>query len=286
MKVIWGTQPTGDRVVALGMFDGVHRGHQALIQEAKKLAGTLNVPLQVCTFDRHPMEILCPEKAPGLLTTLWERLMLLYRVGADEVRLLRFTPEVANLSPDAFLKQLRQMTGIRGVVAGWNYSFGRGGQGNAEHLLQDGERHACPVRILDPVYSDQGRLCSSSEIRKCLAEGQLVPARHMLGHAYRLSGRIVAREGLREKPLLRLRIPKRKQLPLAREYQTLFFTRNGFGAGDVLIPDNPSKEIILQITEKSVIPEDEPWGWLDLLPDVEDDDHLFPEVEDIYPDDL
>ena len=135
MRVIRTPRTAGDRVIALGTFDGVHRGHRALIRAARRMAREMGVPLRVCTFDRHPLEVLRPDNPPELLSTTPEKALEMQRLGVDEMELIRFDRQTADLEPEEFLERLRRLNGVRGIVAGWNYSFGRKGRGDAE-LLQ------------------------------------------------------------------------------------------------------------------------------------------------------
>ena len=134
MKVIWNRETGGERVLALGTFDGVHRGHQALLEEGRRYAQEHGILLRACSFDRHPLEILRPEIAPKLLTTLPEKAALMKKYGADELQLLHFTRDMAEMEPMEFLRMLRETVTLRAVVAGWNYTFGKGGAGNAALL--------------------------------------------------------------------------------------------------------------------------------------------------------
>ena len=121
MRVIQDTRPTGKRVIALGTFDGVHRGHRSLIRSAKELADEMEIPLRVCTFNRHPMEVLRPDNPPELLSSIPEKASQMHRLGVDEMELIRFDSNTAGMEPEAFLERLRQTTKVRAVVAGWNY---------------------------------------------------------------------------------------------------------------------------------------------------------------------
>ena len=184
MRVIWNQEPGGERVLALGTFDGVHRGHQALIAAGKAYARERGILLRVSTFDRHPLEVLCPERTPRMLTTQREKVIWIHRYGADETQILPFTRKTAEMEPEDFLRQLRETIRLRAVAAGWNYTFGRGGRGNAEMLREDGEKHGYEVLIVPPVKTEDGEIISSTLIRDRLRESRIGEAREMLGHDF------------------------------------------------------------------------------------------------------
>ncbi len=190
MRVIRDAQPAGDRVVALGTFDGVHRGHSSLIRSAKRLAKAYGIPLRVCTFDRHPLEVIRPEDPPELLSTIPERASQMFRLGADEMELIRFDRQMRDMEPEAFLERLRSMMNVRAVVAGWNYTFGRKGRGDAGMLTADGEAHGYTALIVPPETMEDGTAISSSLIRQKLKEGRIDEARDLLGHDYTITGTV------------------------------------------------------------------------------------------------
>ena len=228
MRVLQGERTTGERVVALGTFDGVHLGHQKLFRTGRAMARELGVPLQVCTFDRHPLRVIRPEAAPGLLTTVPEKLRKILACSVDEVRLLHFDRDMADISPEAFLEKLRGMTEVRGVIAGWNYTFGRGGHGNADLLREDGKRNGYRVRILEPVKTAGGIIVSSSEVRKQLLAGKLKTAERLLGAPYRLNGLIVNGKHVGRTlgfPTANVKASPEKQLPAFGVYLCLLETR-------------------------------------------------------------
>ena len=181
----------GPRVVALGTFDGVHIGHRRLLETGRQLAAEEGAQLRVCTFDRHPLSVIRPGQPQELLTTLPEKLRLLAEAGAGEVRIWHFTQEMAAMPPEDFLTWLRNGTELRGVVAGWNYSFGRGGRGTPEMLCRDGQEHGYPVAILPPVTAENGEPVSSTGIREMLKQGRTEDVRELLGRYHTLSGTVV-----------------------------------------------------------------------------------------------
>lgn len=182
MRVIWNRETGGERVLALGTFDGVHRGHQALLFAGKEYAREHGILLRVCSFDRHPLAVLCPEKAPKQLTGLREKMIWMQKYGVDELQVMRFTRETADMAPEEFLRRLRERVQVRAVAVGWNYTFGKGGKGDAEMLRQDGKRHGYEVMVLPPVKTAAGEIISSTLIRSRLQEGRVEEALEMLGH--------------------------------------------------------------------------------------------------------
>ena len=132
MKVITDEkQYTGPgAVLALGMFDGVHLGHRAMIARAQEMARAEKADAMACTFDVHPLSVLAPEKAPAPLTDVAGRLEIFRQLGLDWALVKPVTPALAAQEPEIFLESLTRCTRARGVVCGENYTFGRGGRGN------------------------------------------------------------------------------------------------------------------------------------------------------------
>ena len=227
MHVIQRPHSAGERVVALGMFDGVHRGHRSLLLTAKNLADQIRIPLRVCTFNRHPLEILRPGNHPELLSTIPEKAALMYGVGVDEMELLPFDRDTADMEPAAFLERLRCTLGVRAVVAGWNYTFGRRGSGNADFLKADAEKHGYQVIIEPPAALDDGTVISSTLIRQMLKSGQTEKANELLGYPYTLAGTVT--EGKRQGhslgfPTANIEPWKRKAMPKYGVYTCLMET--------------------------------------------------------------
>ncbi len=190
MRVIQLADPAGERVVALGTFDGVHLGHKSLIRKAKELADGMCVPLRLCTFNRHPLEILRPDNPPEMLSTIPEKAREMHKLGVDEMELIPFDRHTADLEPEAFLERLRNMMNVRAVVAGWNYSFGKQGRGDPELLQEDGRQHGYRVMIVPPETLDDGTAISSSLIRQQLKDGLVTKAAELLGHDYTMTGTV------------------------------------------------------------------------------------------------
>ena len=181
MKVIYDTTEfTGNRaVVALGMFDGVHIGHQTLIRRAVALARELEAQSVVCTFDRHPLSVLCPEKAPLALLPLDENLRKFERLGAEWALVQAFTPEYGATDALAFLRSLVSELRVKALVVGENYSFGAKGRGNAALIRRMAGELGYRAEIVPPVM-DGDVVCSSTRIRQLLEAGKTGHARRLL----------------------------------------------------------------------------------------------------------
>ena len=223
MRVIRGMDRAGERVVALGTFDGVHRGHRALLERAKAEAEARGCPLRVTTFDRHPLEVIAPAHAPGILTTIPEKAERMLLTGVDEIQVLRFDRRTASMPPEEFLQELRRNMTVRAVVAGWNYTFGRGAEGNADTLRKDGGRFGYDVLIEDAVVRD-GQAVSSSRIRDALARGDLDEANDLLLEPYSLT---CTAEGVADGRLY-VRPADKKVLPAPGRYSGLLKTTGGY----------------------------------------------------------
>ncbi len=174
--------------VAIGNFDGVHRGHGAMLAELRQLSRRLGVAAVAVTFDRHPITVLRPGSAPPLLTTLEDRLQLLRWAGVDDVAVLPVTAELLQMTAEEFFERIlcRQFR-ARGIVEGPNFHFGRNRAGNVRLL-----RSLCDAAGMQfqeaSVVVDSGEMISSSRIRELLGRGLLRQATELLGHPYRLRG--------------------------------------------------------------------------------------------------
>ena len=165
-------------VLALGMFDGVHIGHQALIRRAVALAGELDAESVVCTFDRHPLSVLRPATAPEPLLSLDENLKKFERLGAQWALVQAFTPGYGAMQPEAFLRAMVGDYRAAAIVTGENYTFGERGRGDAAMIRAMARALGYRAEIVPPVM-DGDVICSSTRIRALLAAGEI-------GHAERL----------------------------------------------------------------------------------------------------
>lgn len=181
--------------VALGVFDGVHLAHRAILTTAVTGARAADVSALACTFDRHPAEVLKPGRAPAPITTLDERLGLIAETGVDATIVLHFTRELAAIEPEAFVKDiLLARLRAREVVVGFNHRFGRGARGDARLLESLAEPLGFAARVIAPMEID-GVAVSSTEIRAALQRGDVSRAARFLGRPYAIAGSVTAGAG-------------------------------------------------------------------------------------------
>lgn len=174
--------------VAIGNFDGLHRGHREVIRVAADHARALGRPLGVITFEPHPREVLNPAGAPARLTPFRRKAEILQGLGVDLLYAFRFNERLMRLSPAAFVKEvLADELAAAAVVTGQDFRFGHKRAGDAAMLAELGAEHGMIVRVVEPVRVD-GTVCSSSNIRTALADGAVGLANRMLGYAYELEG--------------------------------------------------------------------------------------------------
>ena len=181
--------------VAIGVFDGVHRGHQKLLAHAVADASRLGTMSVMVTFDPHPVEVIMPSKSPATLTPLVRRAELAAEYGVDAVFAIPFDKEVASWTPAQFFERLLvERLGARSVVVGSNFTFGYKAAGTAETLQSLCEAHGIDCRIEDLVSDGEGTV-SSTAVRRALAEGDARRAGHMLGRPHRVTGEVIHGEG-------------------------------------------------------------------------------------------
>jgi riboflavin kinase/FMN adenylyltransferase len=181
--------------LAIGNFDGVHRGHQALLAAAVASARAAGGEAGVLTFDPHPARFFAPALAPPMLLPLGRRLELFEEAGVDFVVVEPFDAALAALEAERFADEvLAGAIGVRHVVVGYDFSFGRGRRGDGVLLARLGERLGFGVTIVPQVTVD-GLVCSSTKIREFLLEGRVEGARLLLGRPYEITGAVVRGAG-------------------------------------------------------------------------------------------
>jgi riboflavin kinase/FMN adenylyltransferase len=186
-----------DIVIACGVFDGVHRGHRALISALLKLALKTGHTPVVVTFSPHPRSILQPDSPPQYLTVEGQKLRLLKELGVVGTVLLPFSRAMAALPPHAFLDQemLSSEVRVHGICVGKDWRFGAGGSGDTRYLEHAGQKYGFVVRTVPEITWYKSTI-SSTRIRQAIRRGRMQHARNMLGRPYRVCGRVVSGKGL------------------------------------------------------------------------------------------
>ena len=203
-------------VVTLGSFDGVHLGHQAIIRRLKGKSDQEKKSGVVVTYEPHPQSVVAPDDAPGILTTLEEKLRLLEGLGVEETVVMSFDEELRDYSADEFVERiLVDKLNIGSLVVGEDHAFGRDRAGRIDLLKRTGTLYGFDVEVVSATRVDGTRV-SSTRIRKEVASGEFSKATEMLGHPYPLSGTVVKGKGRGRHlgyPTLNLEIPQSKLLP-------------------------------------------------------------------------
>jgi riboflavin kinase/FMN adenylyltransferase len=176
-------------LVVIGVFDGVHKGHQEILSRAKELAN--GEKIIALTFDPHPTTVFAPERAPSLLTTLVDRIELLKIHNADQVAVMKFTKEFAAISPEDFVKNiLVDQLSVTTVVVGTDFTYGFKAAGNVETLIKSGKENGFEVIVMDLKAEDDQKI-SSTRIRTYILDGKVELARELLTRPHRLDGVVI-----------------------------------------------------------------------------------------------
>ncbi len=215
--------------LTIGVFDGVHRGHQQIIQRLTSGAHAASVPAVVLTFWPHPASVLANREVK-CLTTPDERSRLLAALGVDIVIAQTFNRELANTPAADFVARLKQHLGFEHLLIGYDFALGKGREGNAARLAQIGKTLGYETDVI-PALSDESGVISSTEIRKLVAIGDVAEAATLLGHCYDLHGPVVHGDGRGRKlgfPTANIQYAEQKILPA-----------NGVYAGRVWVDGGP-----------------------------------------------
>ncbi|MGH2759399.1 MAG: bifunctional riboflavin kinase/FAD synthetase [Actinomycetota bacterium] len=200
MEILWGAEDRpsepGPTVVTVGMFDGLHRGHAMLFERVLGEARTLGARAAVVTFNPHPLEVLAPDKAPCVLTTLEQRLALFAETRFDLALVLRFDRELASLDPEAFTRAaLVDDLHVRKVIVGEDFRFGHRRAGDVNTLRELGSRFGFEAEAIGLLGGSDHKI-SSTDIRRLIGEGKVEAAAEVLGRPHRLAGAVVPGQGL------------------------------------------------------------------------------------------
>jgi riboflavin kinase/FMN adenylyltransferase len=182
---------TTSTILTIGNFDGVHRGHRALLAQLTAKARDLALPSTVLTFEPHPRELFAPDQAPARLASLRDKFELLAECGVDRVHVLRFNRQLAAFTAEQFVERiLVQGLSVRHLIIGDDFRFGKARSGDFALLQQMGQEHRFAVEAMHTV--DVGGIrVSSSAVREALAAGNIEHAEELLGRAFVIAGRVM-----------------------------------------------------------------------------------------------
>ncbi|WP_100159175.1 bifunctional riboflavin kinase/FAD synthetase [Proteus columbae] len=218
-------------VLTIGNFDGVHRGHQALLKHLKQEASQRGLPTVVMTFEPQPLEFFLPEKAPARLTRLRDKIKYLAECGIDYLLCVKFDKQFAAQTPEEFVSSLLvNKLGVKFLAIGDDFRFGKNREGDFHFLQQAGARYGFKVANTES-YCDKGLRISSTAVREALLNDDLVLAESLLGHPYSVCGRVVHGNELGRT----IGFPT-ANIPMKR----LVAPVKGVYAVDVYLPDNQS----------------------------------------------
>ncbi|MDZ7642290.1 MAG: bifunctional riboflavin kinase/FAD synthetase [Desulfurivibrio sp.] len=189
------TAPFPYACVTIGNFDGVHRGHQQLFQTVSQLARQHQGTAVAITFEPHPLQVVRPEQGIKLISTAEQKVELIEQAGVEELLILPFTRELAAMAAEDFVDRILVTTlGVRELVVGYDYAFGRGRRGDADFLREQGKQKGFRVRVIPPFRVGE-TIVSSSKVRELVTAGHMEEVTCLLGRYYQLRG--VVQEGKR-----------------------------------------------------------------------------------------
>jgi len=179
--------------VAIGNFDGLHPGHRLVIGRAQEAAKRLGAPAGVLTFEPHPRQFFQPDAPCLRLTPFRPKARLLQAMGLDLMFALAFDAALAGLSPEAFVAEiLAKALGLKHVVVGYDFVFGKKRAGDAKRLIAEGARHGIAVDVIEPVTAAGGTIYSSTKVREALLAGDAAGAASILGREWEIEGHVQA----------------------------------------------------------------------------------------------
>lgn len=230
-------------IVAIGNFDGVHKGHQKLVAAASKKAKIFGTLACVLTFRPHPQEILVPYKEFKYLLTEKDKTKYLKEAGADVICFVDFSKEVAAMEPEEFVENvLWQFLKPKEVIVGYNFNFGNKGKGTPETMFTLGQKFGFKTVIINPVKVDN-EVVSSTLIRRYLKEGEVKKAAKMLGRRFGFEGKVIRGKGLGHTydiPTANLIPPPKIVLPLDGVYASWAWIENSWHKSITNIGSNPT----------------------------------------------
>lgn len=215
----------------IGFFDGVHVGHQFLLSQLKTLAEQAHTKSLVITFENHPREVLCPAKEQKMLSTFEERIQLLRQSNVDDIKILHFTKEMAQLTASQFMQDVLQPLCVKGLLLGFNNGFGSDRHLSFEELRKQGA--VSGITLVKGHELDTKSQVSSTHIRQLVYNKHIEEANTLLGYAYTLQGTVVAGKQIGRTmgfPTANLSVDEHKLLPA-----------DGVYFGRVVVPDSSTE---------------------------------------------
>ncbi len=216
-------------VLALGMFDGVHTGHAWLLRTAREWGDLEGLPVVVCTFLKHPLALIRPKAVPPMLSTMAERAERMSQLKVDALVALPFDEKTMDMSPKKYVARLVKRFSPKHVVVGFNYTFGRGGEGDPKLLKKLGKKYGFELHVVSPVQvADE--IVSSTRVRELLAQGKVDLVSRFMERPYAVTGVVERGKGLGRVmgfPTANVAIPKNKALPSFGIYAAKVTTQSG-----------------------------------------------------------
>jgi len=229
-------------VVTIGNFDGVHRGHVELLRRLQAQSSLLGLPSVVITFEPHPLKYLAPDAAPPLITTFEQKAALIAATGIDVLVVIEFNQAFSEIEADSFVRDLLcKALGMRHIIIGHDYAFGRGRQGNYETLSRLGVELNFTLEDLEPVGTGNS-VFSSSLVRRMISEGDVNQAASILGRYHVISGLVVHGREIGQKlgfPTANI-IPLNQMIPADGVYAVMVAVGNERFQGACNIGTNPT----------------------------------------------
>ncbi len=184
-----------ERIATVGMFDGVHLGHRYLLTQLAHEAGRRGQTATVFTFDRHPLELVAPDRQPGCLTTPSQRSAMMLDAGARDVIIMVFNEEMRSMTARDFLLMLRNDYNVTTLLLGFNHRFGRDRDLSTGDYVALGRENGIDVIVADEYVADNIHF-NSSGVRQALSQGDIAKATAMLGHPFAVRGKVVHGNGI------------------------------------------------------------------------------------------
>jgi riboflavin kinase/FMN adenylyltransferase len=216
-------KPQKETLLTIGVFDGIHLGHQRLLTHLRDKAKEKNWLSIVVTFKSHPRAVLSPENKLLWLNDMETRISLIRNLGIDVVVALPFTSELAQLTAQRFVQLLKEHLKMRGLIVGPDFALGKDREGDVEKLRLLGQQMGFSVEVISPVVLD-GQVVSSSAIRQALSHGDMKKAEKLFGRLFSLNGRVVSGDGRGRAlgfPTANLELKPEQALPSDGVYATI-----------------------------------------------------------------